>query len=142
MKVSFKLSDGTEMPSYAHSGDAGLDLRVKERVIVPPHETIMVSSGVSAAIPRAYAGLVMMRSGVSRDSGICLANGVGLIDSGYRGEIGLPLHNLTDVPVELFRGERVAQLVVVPVMDVECVRVDELPKTERGERGFGSTGKE
>ncbi len=142
MKVSFKLFGDTEMPSYAHKGDAGLDLRVSERVIVPPHQTVMVGSGVAVAIPKAYAGLVMARSGISRDSGICLANGVGLIDSGYRGEVGLPLHNLTDVPVELFRGERVAQLVVVPVMDVECVLVDELPKSERGEQGFGSTGRE
>lgn len=141
MQVNIMLDGDAKMPKYARDGDAGLDLCVSENAVVPPHKTMLVGTGVHVAIPYSYAGIVCMRSGTAKDAGLCLANGVGLIDSGYRGEIGLLLHNLTDTAVELPRGERVAQLVIVPVMHAVCNQVAELPKSERGNNGFGSTGK-
>ncbi len=101
----------------------------------------MVPTGVAVAIPAGHAGLVTPRSGLAARHGLGVANGPGLVDSGFRGELRVILINHGPDPVELARGERIAQLVVVPVADVEFVEVDELPPSDRGEGGFGSTGR-
>ncbi len=101
----------------------------------------MVPTGIAVAIPNGYAGMVVPRSGLAARLGVGVVNGPGLVDSGYRGEIKVILINHGPEPLELQRGERIAQLVVVPVVEQEFVEVDELPESSRGEGGFGSTGR-
>jgi dUTP diphosphatase len=128
------------VPSRAYAGDAGLDLSSCERVELAPGERALVGTGLAVAIPEGYAGYVQPRSGLATRHGISIVNTPGLVDSGYRGELRVALLN-TDVR-ETFvvePGMRIAQLVVVPVPEVEPVEVDELPLSERGVRGFGST---
>jgi dUTP pyrophosphatase len=128
------------VPSRAYAGDAGLDLAACERVELPPGERALVGTGLAVAIPDGYAGFVQPRSGLAARHGISIVNTPGLVDSGYRGELRVALLN-TDAR-ETFvvePGMRIAQLVVVPVPEVEPVEVEELPESERGVRGFGST---
>ena len=128
------------MPTRAYAGDAGLDLSSCERVELAPGERALVGTGLAVAIPEGYAGYVQPRSGLATRHGISIVNTPGLVDSGYRGELRVALLN-TDVR-ETFvvePGMRIAQLVVVPVPEVEPIEVDELPSSERGVRGFGST---
>jgi dUTP pyrophosphatase len=128
------------MPSRAYAGDAGLDLSACERVELAPGERALVATGLAVAIPEGYAGFVQPRSGLATEHGITIVNTPGLVDSGYRGELRVLLLN-TD-PHATFVVEpamRIAQLVVVPVPEVELVEVDELPPSERGVRGFGSS---
>jgi dUTP pyrophosphatase len=128
------------VPSRAYAGDAGLDLAACERVELDPGERALVGTGLAVAIPEGHAGFVQPRSGLATKHGITIVNTPGLIDSGYRGEIRVTLLN-TDRR-ELFvveAGMRIAQLVIVPVPEVELVEVDELPESERGVRGFGSS---
>ncbi len=128
------------MPTRAYAGDAGLDLAACERVELAPGERALVGTGLAVAIPEGYAGFVQPRSGLAARHGISIVNTPGLVDSGYRGELRVALLN-TDAR-EAFvvePGMRIAQLVVLPVPDVEPVVVDELPESERGVRGFGST---
>lgn len=127
---------------YAHEGDAGIDLRVSSAVSIKPHGTAMAGTGVRVAIPKGCVGLVYPRSGLASKRGVNLANCVGVIDSGYRGEIFVPLHNITDKTVVLEMGTRVCQIIIQPYIHVELERVDELDETERGADGFGSTGYE
>lgn len=142
MELRVKLTDGAPLPKHAKEGDAGLDLTTREAVTVLPNSTKMVGTGVSVEIPAGYVGLVFPRSGLAGRRGVTLANCVGVIDSGYRGEIHAPLHNLDAWSAEKIEaGERVCQLVIVPFETVQCVEVDELSDTERGGGGFGSTGK-
>ena len=136
MEVNFT---GTE-PTYARPGDAGADLRLSDDVAIPALGRALAGTGTSVAIPDGYVGLVLARSGTATRRGVTLSNCVGVIDSGYRGEVKLPLLNGLDVPVSLRRGERVAQLVVVPAPAVSFARVEALDETERGCRGFGSSG--
>ena len=128
------------MPARAYAGDAGLDLSSCERVELPPGERALVGTGLAVAIPDGYAGFVQPRSGLATKHGISIVNTPGLVDSGYRGELRVALLN-TDPgrPFTVEPGMRIAQLVVVPVPGVEPVEVDELPESERGVRGFGST---
>ncbi len=140
MEMNVKLTDGAQLPRYAKPGDAGLDLTVRKDVAIPPFDTVLVGTGVSVEIQDGYVGLVFPRSGMATKRGITLANCVGVIDSGYRGEIKVPLHNMTDYPKVVNEGERVCQLVVMPFATCECIEVDELSDTERGDGGFGSTG--
>lgn len=140
MKINVKLTDGAPLPKHAKPGDAGMDLTTRETVEIAPQGTVMVPSGVSMAIPEGYVGLVFPRSGLSSKRGINLANNVGVIDSGYRGDVTLPLYNAGHEMQVVERGERVAQIIIVPFATCECVEVDELSETERGEGGFGSTG--
>lgn len=135
-----KLSDGMEMPRYAHEGDAGLDLRITETVTLEPMQKLVVGCGLAVEIPTGCVGLLFPRSGLASKKGITLANSVGVIDSGYRGEVCAALINLSYDTVTLESGERVCQLVVMPYVPCELVPVDELSDTERGEGGFGSTG--
>ena len=141
MEVSFrKLRDDAVVPSRAYDGDAGLDLASCERVVLEPGERATVGTGLAVAVPDGYAGFVQPRSGLASRSGITIVNAPGLVDSGYRGEVRVVLLN-TDAR-ETFvvePGMRIAQLVVVPVASAEPVDVEELPESERGVRGFGSS---
>ena len=135
-----RLRSEATLPSRAYPGDAGLDLSACERVELAPGERAAVPTGIAVAVPQGYAGFVQPRSGLAARNGIAVVNSPGLIDSGYRGEIRVVLLN-TD-PSETFvaePGERIAQLVVLRVPDVEPVEVAELPGSERGARGFGSS---
>ena len=137
-----KLKDEAVLPSRAHAGDAGLDLYACEAAHLGPGERWSVGTGVAVEIPDGHAGLVLPRSGLARDHGIALVNAPGLIDAGYRGEIRVLLLN-TD-PAETFRvepGDRIAQLVITPVAEVEPVEVQALAETARGSGGFGSSGR-
>ena len=128
------------VPTRAYAGDAGMDLSACERVELGPGERGIVPTGLAVAIPEGYAGFVQPRSGLAANHGISIVNTPGLIDSGYRGELLVILVN-TD-PRETFvvePGMRIAQLVIVPIPDVELVEVDELPDSERGVRGHGSS---
>jgi dUTP pyrophosphatase len=128
------------LPTQAYEGDAGLDLAACERVVLEPGERATVSTGVAVAIPSGYAGYVQPRSGLAADHGITMVNAPGLVDSGYRGELRVILLNTDrDEPFEIEPGMRIAQLVVLSVPPVELRLVDELPASERGERGFGSS---
>jgi len=129
------------LPERAHPGDAGLDLRSAVDVEVGPGERAMVPTGIAVAIPDGYAGLVLPRSGLASAHGLTMANAPGLIDAGYRGEVICAVVNLDrNEPVKIARGDRIAQLVVVAVPELDPVWVDELPSSTRGEGGFGSTG--
>jgi len=135
-----RLRDDAVVPTQAYPGDAGLDLAACERVELGPGERAVVGTGLSVAIPEGYAGFVQPRSGLAAEHGITLLNSPGLIDSGYRGELRVVLHN-TDgsTPFLVEPGMRIAQLVVLPVAEVEPAEVEELPASERGVRGFGSS---
>jgi len=128
------------LPSRAYPGDAGLDLASCERVELAPGERALVGTGLAVAIPEGYAGFVQPRSGLASTHGISIVNTPGLVDSGYRGELRVTLLNTDRRETFVVEpGMRIAQLVVVPVPEVELVEVDELRETERGVRGFGST---
>ncbi len=142
MNLLYKaLDDGITEPSYAHKGDAGLDLRIKEDVSLLPGERKTVGTGLSFAIPEGYVGLVFPRSGLASKRGITLSNAVGVIDSGYRGEVCATLYNASGRIVKLSAGERVCQMIVMPFATCELVKSSVLPESERGEGGFGSTGR-
>jgi dUTP pyrophosphatase len=128
------------VPDRAYAGDAGLDLTSCERVELAPGERALVPTGLAVAIPEGYAGFVQPRSGLASRHGISIVNTPGLIDSGYRGELRVTLLN-TDrgEPFTVEAGMRIAQLVILPIPEVELVEVDELPESERGARGFGSS---
>ena len=135
-----RLRDDAVVPARAYAGDAGLDLAACERVELAPGERALVGTGLAVAIPEGYAGYVQPRSGLAAKHGITIVNTPGLVDSGYRGELRVILHN-TD-PRETFvvePGMRIAQLVLLAVPPVDPVVVDDLPATERGGRGFGSS---
>jgi dUTP pyrophosphatase len=136
-----RLDPEATLPERAHPGDAGFDLRSVEDVEVGPGERAMVRTGMAVAIPDGHAGLVLPRSGLASRHGLTLANAPGLVDAGYRGEVICAVVNLDrTTPVTIARGDRIAQLVIVAVPDLEPAWVDELPPTTRGEGGFGSTG--
>ena len=135
-----RLRPDAQVPTRAYAGDAGIDLAACERVELAPGERALVATGLAVAIPSGYAGYVQPRSGLATKHGISIVNTPGLVDSGYRGELLVNLLN-TD-PREAFivePGMRIAQLVVLAVPDVEPVEVEELPDSERGDRGFGSS---
>jgi dUTP pyrophosphatase len=135
-----RLRDDATLPVRAYSGDAGLDLASCERVELGPGERALVGTGLAVAIPEGYAGFVQPRSGLAARHGVSVVNSPGLVDSGYRGELRVVLLN-TDrqTPFVVEPGMRIAQLVVLPVPALELVEVDELPASERGVRGFGSS---
>jgi dUTP pyrophosphatase len=136
-----RLDPSAPLPAYAKPGDAGLDLTSAVDVEVAPGERALVPTGVAVAIPEGHAGLVLPRSGLASRQGLTLANAPGLIDSGYRGEVTCAVVNLDrKQAVSIRKGDRIAQLVVVPVPSLKPAWVDELPGSERGEGGFGSSG--
>ena len=136
-----RLDDSLEMPAYAYVGDAGLDLRSAEDAVLAPFERKLVSTGIAIGLPEGYAGFVLPRSGLAAKHGISIVNAPGLIDSGYRGEIKVILINLDpSVEFAIEKGDRIAQLVIMPVPPVNLEEVDELDETARGAGGFGSSG--
>lgn len=144
LQVKFKkLDPAALLPTYGSAGAAGADLYAcpsGEPVTIAPGETAFIHTGLAGAIPAGYAGLVHARSGLASKRGLAPANKVGVIDSDYRGEWMIALHNHGDVPQTVNPGDRVAQLLIVPVITPELVETDELDETDRGAGGFGSTG--
>ena len=135
-----RLRADAALPARAYAGDAGFDLTACERVELAPGERAAVPTGLAVAIPEGYAGFVQPRSGLAARNGLTIVNTPGLIDSGYRGELVVILLNTDrEVPFVVEPGMRIAQLVVLPVPEVELVETDELPASERGVRGFGSS---
>ena len=128
------------LPNHAHPGDGGVDLFAASDASIDPGERVVVPTGLAVAIPDGFAGLVTPRSGLAAKTGLGIVNAPGLVDSGYRGEIKVILVNHGAETVEIGRGDRIAQLVVVAVETQELVEVDELPPSSRGDGGFGSTG--
>lgn len=139
-----RLDPDLPVPSRAHPTDAGIDLRSREDVTIAPGERVLVGTGVAIGLPEGTVGLVHPRSGLAARSGLSIVNTPGTIDADYRGEIKVCLINLDPrTPIEIHRGDRIAQLLVQPVVlcDVEEVRdVSELGETQRGSAGYGSTG--
>ena len=135
-----RLDENATLPVRAYAGDAGLDLAATERVELAPGTRAVVGTGLAVAIPEGHAGFVQPRSGLAAEHGITIVNAPGLVDSGYRGELKVILLN-TDSSQSFVveRGMRIAQLVVVPVATPAPLEVTELPATERGEKGFGSS---
>jgi dUTP pyrophosphatase len=136
-----RLAADTPLPSYAHAGDAGLDLTAAADVLLAPFERALVPTGIAVAIPEGYAGFVQPRSGLAIRNGLSFVNTPGLIDSHYRGEISVVAVNLdATTPITIRKGDRIAQLVIQPVATVQVVEMPALDPTVRGEGGFGSTG--
>jgi dUTP pyrophosphatase len=135
-----RLNGEAVLPERAYPGDAGLDLAAAERVELAPGARAVVGTGLAVAIPEGHAGFVQPRSGLAARHGIAVVNSPGLVDAGYRGELKVVLLNTDrEEPFVVEPGMRIAQLVVVPVAAPEPVEVTELPASERGERGFGSS---
>ena len=135
-----RLDENATLPARAYTGDAGLDLAAAERVELAPGARALVATGLAVAIPEGHAGFVQPRSGLAAEHGITIVNSPGLVDSGYRGELKVVLLNTdTERTFVVEPGMRIAQLVVVPVATPQLVEVDELPDSERGEKGFGSS---
>lgn len=135
------LREGVTVPSYAYEGDAGMDLRATEAMTLAPFERALVPTGIAIAIPEGYAGFVQPRSGLAIKRGVTVINTPGLIDSHYRGELKVALINLNpseDFVIEV--GDRIAQLVIQRVANVEWNVVEALDETQRGAGGFGSSG--
>jgi dUTP pyrophosphatase len=136
-----RLDSGLPLPAYAHEGDAGMDLYAAQDVTLAPFERALVPTGVAVAIPEGHAGFVQPRSGLAMRCGLGLVNAPGLIDSHYRGEIKVIAINLDPgTPIEIRRGDKIAQLVIQPVVRAAPEDCSELDATARGEGGFGSTG--
>lgn len=136
MKVS--LDKWAQMPTRAHDADAGFDLYAKEGGLLPARGTVTVDTGVHIEIPRGYCGMVKSRSGLHIKMGVTTT---GVVDSGYNGSIRVKLTSHENKPLAFNRGDRIAQLVIVPVLTPELELVESLEETERGSDGFGSTGR-
>lgn len=138
-----KLHPNAKLPTYSTPYSAGADLYAfaEEDIVIPPHQTVFVTTGLSFEIPEGYAGLVYARSGLASKNNLAPANKVGVIDSDYRGEAFVALHNHGETPQTLCNGQRIAQLIVTPVLPIEFEETQELSDTQRGSGGFGSSGK-
>jgi dUTP pyrophosphatase len=135
-----RLQDGATLPVRAYAGDAGLDLAAAERVELAPGARALVGTGLAVAIPEGHAGFVQPRSGLAAEHGITIVNSPGLVDSGYRGELKVILLNTDSRETFVVEpGMRIAQLVILAVATPQSVEVTELPGSERGEKGFGSS---
>lgn len=136
-----RLDPDLPFPRYAHAGDAGIDLLAANDAVLAPGERALVPTGIAIALPEGCAGFVLPRSGLAFSRGLTVANAPGLIDNAYRGEIKIILVNLDrENPIEISRGDRIAQLVVQRVQHCILTEVEQLDVTVRGEDGFGSTG--
>ncbi len=143
MKVNIKkLNENAVIPTYGTEFSAGADLYnlPGETVTIPPHSTVILHTGLAIEIPTGYVGLIFARSGLASKRGLAPANKVGVIDSDYRGEWMVAMHNHTDEDKTVDGGERIAQMVITPFLKAEFELSDELSLTERGAGGFGSTG--
>lgn len=131
-----------ETPAYSHPGDAGADLHAAEAIVLAPGQRATVGTGVSIALPDGYVGFVVPRSGLAMRHGLTIVNSPGTVDAGYRGEIRITVLNTDQSePFSIEVGDRIAQLIVMPVSRARFVRVEKLPGSHRGDGGFGSTGK-
>lgn len=133
-----KLDPEARVPSYAHQDDAGMDFYSNESLIIPPGERRLISTGIAMAIPSGFVGLIWDKSGISNKNGIKTLGGV--IDSNYRGEIKIGLHNLSQENFIIEKRSKIAQMLIQPVVQKKLIEVDELDNTDRGQSGFGSTG--
>lgn len=144
VKVNFKkLKSKAVVPSYGSASAAGADLYAcldGEKEIFEPGETKLIHTGIALEVPDGYAGLIYARSGIATKRGLAPANKVGVVDSDYRGEIMVSLHNHSNTVQQIEDGERIAQLVITPYLAVDFVETDEISDTDRGAGGFGSTG--
>ena len=135
------LSRDAQIPHMAYNGDSGVDLRSVERIVLKPQERAMVATGLAIALPEGYAGFILPRSGLAAKHGISIVNAPGLIDSNYRGELKVILLNTDpDNSFTIEIGDRIAQLIVMPVPTINFEQVEELTESQRGESGFGSSG--
>lgn len=142
LEISFqRLDPELPPPQQAHEGDAAVDLAAREAITLEPGERAMVPTGIAVAIPSGYGGLVIPRSGLAARHGISVVNGPGLIDSGFRGEVNVIVVNLGSEAYRFERGDRIAQLMIVPAITPQLVEVEVLPVSSRGVGGFGSTGR-
>lgn len=135
-----KINENAKMPSYAHYGDAGVDLYAARDTVVPTHGRALVPTGLKIAIPNGYEGQVRPKSGLALKHGITVLNTPGTVDAPYRGEVGVILFNSSDNEYVARSGEKIAQMVFCKVENAEFELVEDLPETDRGEGGFGSTG--
>jgi dUTP pyrophosphatase len=136
-----RLDAAVPVPTYAHAGDAGADLVTTTDVVLAPGGRAIVGTGIAIALPAGYVAFVQPRSGLASRHGVSIVNTPGTVDAGYRGEIRVTLINHDqETPVTFHRGDRIAQLVVLPLAAARFVEVERLPGSDRGERGHGSTG--
>ncbi len=142
MEIKIKLEKGVSLPKYQTEGAAAADLsaNLKEPLTIKSGEWQLVPTGVSMSIPKGYVGILASRSGLALKKGVHLTNGIGVIDSDYRGEIGVNLMNSSKEDFTVSPGERIAQIMFIPVAAASFLPVTSLDETERGEGGFGSTG--
>lgn len=143
MKIKIKkMSDDVKLPNYQHFGeDCGMDIRSRYKYTLKPGEYKLIKTGIKLAIPKGYGGFVYPRSGLALKHGITVLNADGVIDPGYRGELGVILINHSDKNFEIDKDDRIAQLIIHKVFDIEWQEVDSLTDSERSEGGFGHTGK-
>lgn len=141
LNINFRrLQSNAIQPSHGSQWAAGYDLYSCGFSIIEPHTTLKIGTGIAMEIPEGYFGAIFARSGLATKRGLRPANCVGVVDSDYRGEIIIALHNDSDFPQEVSEGERIAQIVIIPYLPVDFTEVDNLSSTARGEGGFGSTG--
>ena len=138
-----KVNEKAKIPMYGSVEAAGFDLYGvnEEEVTIKAHETVLIKTGLSMEIPTGYAGLIFARSGLATKKGLAPANCVGVVDADYRGEVMVALHNHTNEDKTIEAFERIAQMIIMPYLKVDFEEVEELTDTERGQNGFGSTGK-
>lgn len=137
-----KLNENAKIPTYGTEYAAGADLYacIDEDVVISKGETKLIKTGISLEVPTGYAGLIFARSGLATKKGLAPANKVGVVDSDYRGEIMVALHNHTNIDQKIEKGERIAQFIITPYLKAEFNVVEKLEDTKRGANGFGSTG--
>ena len=141
-ELPIKLDEGAKEPSYAHDTDAAADVYALEDTTLPPHSlSNVVHTGLRIALPERWVAYILPRSSIGMKTGLRLSNSVGVIDSGYRGEIGVMYDNHSDSEYVIHKGDRIAQMIIAPVHQFKPVQVDILGPSDRGEGGFGSTGK-
>jgi dUTP pyrophosphatase len=143
-KITFKMLDGCSdlVPKKAHSDDAAWDLRSRVDIQLPVGESTLVPTGLFLELPTGFEAQVRPRSGLALKHSLMLTNSPGTIDAGYRGEVGVIMYNAGKAPFPINRGDRIAQMVIAKLPEVEFVEAATLSSSERGEGGFGSTGKE
>ena len=140
LKIKMKKVADVKTPAYAHKGDSGVDVYAAEECVLNPMERKLVSTGIKIAVPHGYEAQIRPKSGLAIEHGISHANCVGTIDSGYRGEIKIPMINLSNKPYKIEKGKKIGQMVFAKVEEASFEEVDELDITTRNEGGFGSTG--
>lgn len=141
INVGFKkLRNDVNLPKYARQGDAGFDFEAAETITIPPHKTIIVNTGLAVQLPNGYELQVRCRSGIAAKTPLIVKNAPGTVDSGYRGEIGIILHNLSDEEYLVNKGDRIAQGVICELPTINIIEINNLSESERGVGGFGSTG--